>query len=130
VIVKLKSIVMHVEWSYAKTQVHDASTIDDPTKWLWEKRNNCYYPIKKIASSSNKIYFLFGEEASDMYFNGDPVQEILKAAEDGEIRYDLFVFEIGVTHPASLLASFTSRNWKEYCVLDSKDDFEILNTAG
>lgn len=82
------------------------------------------------APKGTKMYFLFGKEASEMYFNGEPLTEILRAAEDGEIEYDLFIFEQGITNPADLLHFYTQRNWGDYCVIDSKDHFEILNTAG
>jgi hypothetical protein len=77
-----------------------------------------------------KMYILFGQEASEMYFNGEPVEEILRLAQDGDIKYDLYIFENGVTNPANLLSSFVSGGWKDYCVLDNWTDFEILNTAG
>lgn len=80
-----------------------------------------------------KMYFLFGKEASTMYFNNEPVEEILRAAEEGDIRYDLFVFEQGKTNPASLLAalmSFKDVTEIDYAVLDSEEDFQTLNTVG
>lgn len=77
-----------------------------------------------------KMYILFGQEASEMYFNGEPVKEILRLAQDGDIRYDLYVFEHGVTNPANLLSYFVGGGWKDYCVLDNSTDFETLNTAG
>lgn len=35
-------------WNYVKTKVHDASGIESPEKWLWEKIKGIFYPIKKI----------------------------------------------------------------------------------
>lgn len=79
--------------------------------------------------NGTKMYFLFGQEASSMYFNGEPAEDILKKAEDGELEYDLFVFEQGITNPVDLLYYYSVRNWSDYAVLE-REHFEILNTAG
>jgi hypothetical protein len=37
-----------VTWNVAKKSIHDASGIDKPENWLWERDNGIYYPVQEI----------------------------------------------------------------------------------
>lgn len=36
-----------VSWLIAKFYLHDASGVDNPEEYLWEKIRDIYYPVKR-----------------------------------------------------------------------------------
>lgn len=87
-----------------------------------EKCDECNGSGKeKIAKT---YYILFGEEAVSMAEKNATATEIRQAYEDGDIMYDTFKFEEGVSSIGELLSSFMG--WYDYAFV-SEQEYNILN---
>jgi hypothetical protein len=69
-------------------------------------------------------YILFGEEAVSMAERNATAEEIRQAYEDGDILYETFKFEDGVSNIGELLSSFMG--WYDYAFI-SEEEYNILN---